>query len=454
MINRTPLPEPFLKRIRDTFSEAGYDAFTHSMNKHPVSSVRINPRKISGDSFSTETVPWCKYGFYLSQKPFFTKDPLFHAGAYYPQEASSMILWHILETLIPDKTRESLNVLDLCGAPGGKATLLASYLDGNGLLVTNEVIHSRAGILRENMLKWGAPNVVVSRSDPYEFSSLPGLFDIMIVDAPCSGEGMFRKGDTARREWSEENAAMCAVRQRRILKDAWPALREGGWLIYSTCTFNPRENEENLNWLTVENNAQIIRLKVPEEWGITEIPLKNGNGLAFYPHKVKGEGFFIAAAQKITSQKTTKLPKTKIKTPTVDSVIKKILKSPERYSFLADNELWRAFPKEKENILKLLKIKLNVIDYGIPIGTSGRKNLIPDPALAFSWEFNHIFPLLDLDKEAVLHYLKGETPKADNRLSRGYMTVTYNHIPLGFVKNVGNRLNNLFPKGWRIRMDI
>ncbi|SFE97150.1 methyltransferase RsmF C-terminal domain-like protein [Thermophagus xiamenensis] len=455
MNNKTPLPEAFLARIRKTFPLPEQEQLVQSLELPPISSVRINPRKTNINFPASQPVPWCKHGFYLKERPLYTINPLFHAGAFYPQEASSMFLWHILEQLLPKADREDIKILDLCGAPGGKASLIASLLDGQGLLVANEVIRSRAEILKENMLKWGAPNVVVTRSDPAKFTELSGLFDIMVVDAPCSGEGMFRKGDWARSQWSQDNTALCAVRQRRILQDAWPALKENGLLIYSTCTFNPEENEENLKWLVKKQMAEVLTLTTPSEWNITEIPVETGNGLAFYPHKVKGEGFFIAVVRKNEFQKPLSVRKPKKKsviTPTSD--VAALLKYPQQFSFFENLNQWSAFPQKYESLLFLLQKQLDIINFGIVLGNQQRKKFTPALTLPFSWEFNNRFPTIDLDKEEALHYLKGETLLPKQGLPNGVVLLTYQNIPIGFVKNVGTRCNNLFPKNWRIRMEI
>ncbi|MFO8000631.1 MAG: RNA methyltransferase [Marinilabilia sp.] len=448
-----PLPFSFLRRMQEQLPEDEFRPFTEELGKPPLTSVRLNPRKPGWNDGEYETVPWCEHGRYFTEKPVFTLDPLFHAGAYYPQEASSMVLWHILETIAAESGRD-LNILDLCGAPGGKATLIASFLDGEGVLVTNEVVRSRARILRENIIKWGAPNVVVSQSDPSVFSTLPGLFDVMVVDAPCSGEGMFRKGDTARREWSEENAAHCAWRQRRILEDAWEALNKGGWLVYSTCTFNPAENEENLEWLIREHGAEVITPEVPDEWGIEKIPAGGGSALAFFPHKVKGEGFFIALLrknEKAQSSKFPKMPKNRAKVP---EEARRLTDLPDRFSFLEENGQWTAFPREHERMLLLLQKQLNILQYGILLGTMGRKEMVPDHALIMSWIYNNYFPVFEMSKNEALHYQKGEVPAVPSGMPGGFIVVTFRKIPLGFLKNVGPRFNNLYPKEWRIRMEI
>ncbi|GAB3814418.1 hypothetical protein GCM10028895_07510 [Pontibacter rugosus] len=229
------------------------------------------------------------FGILPTRTSFFTLDPLLHAGAYYVQEASSMFLEQALKQSID--LDESLHVLDLCGAPGGKSTHLASLISKDSLLVANEVIRSRASILAENVTKWGSGNVLVTSNDPREFSRLPDFFDVMVIDAPCSGEGMFRKDHAAVGEWSEENVNLCAQRQQRILMDVWDALKPGGLLIYSTCTWNEKENEENIAWLAAQEGVESIKLEVQPEWGIIPTQLNGLEGYRFYPHRVQGEGF-------------------------------------------------------------------------------------------------------------------------------------------------------------------
>ncbi len=449
-----PLPEGFIKRMQSHFEKDEFHSFIQSFDTPSWSSVRVNPRKHEDRICGYEQVPWCPQGFYLQKKPLYTLDPAFHAGAYYPQEASSMVLWHILKE-IEDEAGQDLRILDLCGAPGGKSTLIASFLDGKGLLVANEVIQSRARILRENIIKWGAPNVVVTQSDPSVFSRLPGLFDVMVVDAPCSGEGMFRKGEVARKEWSEENTKHCAIRQRRILKDSWDALKEDGWLIYSTCTFNPDENEENLKWILQEKEAEISSLQVPDAWGATAIPVGQGNGLAFFPHRVKGEGFFVAIIRKRGSAGSLKKSHSEKTISKVPSVIERLVEAPESFSFFQRNQLWFAFPRKQADVLLRLQKHLYLLHAGIPLGMEGRKGFVPDHALALNWQLaDGCFQEIQLSEDAALHYLKGESLVGDRDLSRGIFLVSCNRNRLGFVKNVGNRFNNLYPKEWRIRMSI
>ena len=365
-----------------------------------------------------------------------------------------MVLEAVFEQIARSSGHE-LKVLDLCGAPGGKSTLMASFLDGKGLLVSNEVVPSRALILKENIIKWGAPNVVVTRSNPVDFKSLPGFFDVMVVDAPCSGEGMFRKGEIARQEWSEENTKICSARQRRILTDAWDALKENGWLIYSTCTFNPAENEENLQWLAKQVNMEVHPLPFPAAWGTRSMALLGGNAQAFYPHKARGEGFFVALIQKKESPaRSNRHNVRKIKPSRPPAMADHLLPNPSAWHFVERGSVWSAVPRPYQYHFQELSERLNVIYSGLLLGSPGRKEWLPNHALAMSWLCREGFPQLALSKPEALRYLKGEALSPAPGMERGFYAVTSQGQSLGFVKNVGNRLNNLYPKEWRIRMNI
>ena len=264
------------------------DALIAALQTERQTSIRINPLKIS--NLNLPKVPWCSSGYYLEKRPIFTLNPLFHAGAFYVQEASSMFLEQIIQ---PIATRP-LRVLDVCAAPGGKTTLALSLLPQGSILVANEVIKSRAQILSENLLKWGHSNCIVTNNDPKNFGFLKGFFDLVIVDAPCSGEGMFRKDDNAVSEWSPENVDLCSKRQLRILYDIWDCLAAEGTLIYSTCTFNERENEDVVSRFIAENNAKCEKIALQQEWNITEWEKNGAISYRFFPHKTKGEGFSVS----------------------------------------------------------------------------------------------------------------------------------------------------------------
>ncbi|MCL2073366.1 MAG: RNA methyltransferase [Marinilabiliaceae bacterium] len=402
----------FIKRIEKQFGNDSTQ-FLEALKLPPTISVRKNPSKPTDLWNNAEKVPWCDDGYYLLQKPAYTLDPLFHAGCYYPQEASSMIIDWLLRQL--DIKTENPIILDLCAAPGGKATLIVSFLNGNGLLIANEIIKNRSHILLENLIKWGYKNCLVTQNSPEVFFSFKNIFDIIVVDAPCSGEGMFRKDKRAIEEWSEINAEKCALRQRKILDDIWHSLKSGGFLIYSTCTFNPAENEENISKFAKENHAEVMKFTPPLSWGITSINIENGNGFAFYPHLTKGEGFFVTVIQKIDDNiaKCREMSNSKIKN--IDF-----------------------------STLKILERSKN-----------SKNRLIPAHSLAMSNDFinhNH-YPELELTLDDALKYLKGE-PLQSSGLKKGYLLLKYKGVSLGFGKEIGNRINNLYPINWRIKIKI
>ena len=296
-------PEDFIKRLKNQkYIDA--KALVKALEEPSPVSIRINKSKWSKIPLKAEPVLWCSNGYYLDNRPSYTLDPLFHSGCYYPQEASGMFLEQVISQT--SALSGNLRVLDLCAAPGGKSTHLSDIIGPDNLLVANEPIRSRAAVLAETITKWGLGNTLVTQNDPSAFGRLPGFFNIIVADAPCSGEGMFR-GETAVREWSVGNTVHCSERQKRILMDIWPALKENGLLVYSTCTFNPGENEENIKWLISKKEAECIRLDVSCFKGITEIDFEGIFGYGFYPDKVNGEGFFISVIRKTGRQEQTRI---------------------------------------------------------------------------------------------------------------------------------------------------
>jgi len=353
------------------------------------------------------------------------------------------------------ENHEDRIVLDLCAAPGGKSTHLLSLLDKNDLLISNEVIRSRVSVLDENLRKWGHQNVVVCSNDPADFGHLEGIFDVILVDAPCSGEGLFRRDSSAIQHWSVDNTNLCATRQRRILADVWTSLKSGGYLIYSTCTFNPEENEENLKWLAENNDVESIRIPIQESWGVEEIELNGLFGYRFLPHKVKGEGFYLTLIRKKDGSHSYPISK-KIKSrlekmPKQFSEVRNWLTS-ENSEFFAKNEFLIAFPENKIPVLNALFEQLRVISFGLPVAQFKKNDLLPEHTFALSVDRNPaIFETIDLDLQNALLYQKKEEIRIDSAI-KGWLLVQYQGVSLGFVKNLGNRVNNYFPKEWRIRM--
>ncbi len=449
----TPFPSDFEKRMREQLPEE-WGTFQDAHIENVPTSVRINPRKGSKEKplLSNERVMWSEFGYYLKERPTFTLDPLFHAGTYYVQEASSMLLEQAIKQLTDTTT--PIRVLDLCAAPGGKSTHLLSLLPEDSLLVSNEVIRARATILAENILKWGHSNVVVSNNDPQDFQRLKGFFDVIVVDAPCSGEGLFRKDAEARNEWSPENANLCSLRQRRILEDVWPALKEDGYLIYCTCTYNPEENENNLRRFVEEHNATSMELSLDKSWGISPIDSNGIKGYQCYPHQVKGEGFFISVLQKKENQVFARLRSTK-------NVFSKPVKLTSDYTqwltnsqqvFLQFQDYLLAFPDSLKHEIEFVASQLKIISAGITIGAIKHAKLIPDHSLAMSVHLNKKeFSILSVSKEEALTFLRKDNFWREG-LIKGFSIVEFEGTALGFANVLDNRMNNLYPAEWRIRM--
>jgi 16S rRNA C967 or C1407 C5-methylase (RsmB/RsmF family)/NOL1/NOP2/fmu family ribosome biogenesis protein len=443
------LPESFTNRMKMILGPE-YPVFRDSLDFAARNSIRINPKKIT-DTSHLEGVPGCTTGFYLKERPLYTLDPHFHAGAYYVQESSSMFL----EQFIPQPARKKVRILDLCAAPGGKSTHLASILSGEGLLVSNEVIHSRAVILSENLKKWGDSNIVVTCNDPKDFSRLPGFFDIIVVDAPCSGEGLFRRDHAAIEEWSESNAVLCSRRQQRILADVWPALAQGGMLVYSTCTFNHAENEENIAWLTEFAQIEPVVLQIPETWGVVETEAAGFPCYRFYPHQVKGEGFFIAAVRK-TSETATNISLRRKNGLTLAGKSEKHLLeklvSQQEISFVKFEKDYLALPSGLMLDLDLLKSSLRIVHAGVKVGEIIREDFNPAHELAVSTILKKAaFPQSEVSLEQAICYLK-KTDFSLNFEEKGWNLLTFQGQILGWAKNIGSRFNNNYPKEWRIRM--
>lgn len=445
-------PPAFARRMQQQLQQQ-WSEFLAAHRHGPSTSIRINPAKSGPKEF--EKVAWTSFGYYLDQRPSFTFDPLFHSGAYYVQEASSMFLEQVVKQTLD--LSEPLRVLDLCAAPGGKSTHLLSLLNEQSLLVTNETIRSRATILAENIQKWGAHNVVVTNNDPEDFQDAEGLFDLIVVDAPCSGEGLFRKDPQANKEWSEENVTLCSQRQQRILHHVWPALRQNGILVYCTCTYNEKENEETLARLSKEKAAESVKINLERSWGVEEV-MKNGVcAYRFYPHRVKGEGFFIAAVRKLEEQpevaihkkKTFDHPSTKISERLCDW-----LQHPEALEFIKHDELILALPRQYLFEIGFLSKFLRVIQKGTAVATLKHEKLIPEHAFALSTAINaKHFNSLELSLEEAIAYLRKDVLNLPH-VTKGFTLMKYQQVPIGWSNLLGNRMNNLYPSAWRIRNDF
>lgn len=435
----TALPTEFAQRCKD-------DPFTPNdllaaLDREAPTSVRLHPHRVAVFA-GAKPIPWSTQGLYLPQRPSFTYDPFFHAGAYYPQEAGSMYLEQVFKTL---KLPSNPVVLDLSAAPGGKSTLLASLLDHKGILLANEINRSRAYILSENLTKWGYANTFVCNHKPSELHVLDGQIDLLVVDAPCSGEGMFRKDHNARNEWSIKNATTCALRQTDILREVWPLLKEGGHLIYSTCTFNPNENEVQLKDFIEQEQA--IAIDLPYFEGLQEDRLHLG--YYFFPNQVKSEGFYIAAIKKIVPQPNgyKKLDKSEPKLG-IPEELKSLLKTDIALQFWqADEQLYATTPMAYEFYKRMRG--LSFLKTGLHVAQRGKKAWTPAYDMVYSFPLHWGLPVKELDYATALEFLNGQSQHWV--AEAGFYYMKYNNQPIGMIKQIGTRYNNLHPTEWRIR---
>jgi 16S rRNA C967 or C1407 C5-methylase (RsmB/RsmF family) len=410
------LPQEFIDYTSNLFGADRWQRFLKALEEPTPTSIRFNPYKKGEEIIFPQTnpVPWCRQGFYLKERPDFTKDPLLHAGVYYVQEAASMFLDLVLQQYI----KKPLLALDLCAAPGGKSTLMRAALPQGSLLVSNEPDRKRANILLENMQKQGHSEVLVTHNYPIDFNKTNWTFDLILVDAPCSGEGLFRKDKEAIKEWSLNNVLFCQKRQRQILSDIWPCLKEGGFLIYSTCTFNTRENEENVKFIMQELGADILPVAIKPEWQICGSLLENfkESVYRFIPGTTQSEGLFIAVLRKKgISSKPTILPQTARRHAQANKLI-------------------------------------HLLSDGNPDYEEKGKEKIPTAAQALSLNFpKEKYPQVDLTLEQALRFLHRESFALPAAMPKGFVMVCYKNHPLGFMKNLGDRANNLYPKNWAIR---
>lgn len=440
----------------------------------PVTSIRLNPAKLPDPAvlhFVTENlhplegngfpvrIPWTSSGYSLATRPFFTYDPLLHAGGYYVQEASSMFLEHIFRGITAGDT--PLKVLDLCAAPGGKSTLLQSVLHKNSLLVANEAIRGRVAVLTENLTKWGAENVVVTNNDPSDFARLPHFFDVMLIDAPCSGSGLFRRDPKAMEEWSLSNVTLCQQRQQRIIADAWPALKPGGLLLYATCSFSREEDEDIADWIASVMDTDSLEVPFDPTWGIIESRSnkRNAAGYRCWPHRVKGEGFFIAAFRKKGETPASHHPlhrrNQQSPSPVKAEGLRAWLSESDDLSFYEHRESIRYLPRIFDDSLRyMFGNRINIVQYGVAMGKPIKEALMPHAALALCGRLSPSAVRIPLNLAQSLHYLRrDEIILSDSERMNGWALASYNTLGLGWMKVLQRRVNNYFPKEWRILKD-
>lgn len=436
------LPEEFLNRMKSRLN-SDFDDFVSAYEQPSVQSIRLNPKKKTNFFDELNRVQWYEEGRFLNQKKQFITDPLWHAGVYYVQESSSMILAAVFRQIYGENSPKS--VLDLCAAPGGKSTLLQSLISDESVMTANEVIKSRAQILKENHIRLGiSDKLIITQNDPRDFGKLNEVFDYVQIDAPCSGEGMFRKEEAALREWSEANCKLCTERQNRIIANVFPAVSKDGYIVYSTCTFNPDENEKLIYKICNEFEVESIQLNFDPDWKITEVNYNGVYGYYFYPHKVQGEGLFVSVMKKKSGYGLN-----------LQSSLRKEKSS--KIDFLIDDENifqrnghFHYESSELNNFKALISNKLNIIYSGIELGELKGKDFIPAQSMANFHKTLHLFPKIEVTETQALEFLRGNDPKLFPE-EKGIYLLTYKNFELGWIKFIGNRTNNYYPKPWRIR---
>ncbi len=442
------LPVDFIKQIERLLPQESKAMLSAIGDSDPSVSVRANTGRGANVPGNASTVPWCTEGFYLDQRPQFTFDPMWHAGMYYVQDASSMFIHHVIRSLV----KETAVYLDLCAAPGGKTTAALQALPQGSLVVANEIVVSRARVLADNVARWGNPWSAVTCCAPRALGKLNHTFDIIAADVPCSGEGMMRKDDEAVSQWSPALVEQCAQRQRSIIADIWPALKPGGLFIYSTCTYNTEENELMLQHLVDDYGAEPVKVPTLPGW-----PIHEGIGTAlpcyrFLPHLTRGEGLFMAVVRKPADEslRPAKLSKKQRPQSRTDAprTLKQWLENEKDYQVTVTGDTVAAVPRQHAQVIDMLAA-CNLMQAGVTLGTIKGKNCVPAHSLALSTALNReAFPVVELDYAGAISYLRGEAITVD--APRGYVIVAFNGTPLGWVNNLGNRANNMYPKPLRI----
>jgi 16S rRNA C967 or C1407 C5-methylase (RsmB/RsmF family)/NOL1/NOP2/fmu family ribosome biogenesis protein len=442
------LPDKFLESLEGT---QGYDkeSFIAAHQECIPVSIRLHPFKKNDcvDLPILKEVPWCTTGRYLQNRPSFTFDPAWHGGMYYVQEASSMFLHHALESSMKGDSNEK-KILDLCAAPGGKSTLLAALFP-DGLIVSNEAIRSRLGVLHENTIKWGMPNTVITNEDAASFGNLPGFFDVMVVDAPCSGSGLFRRQPAAASTWSEQQVHHCSMRQKKILTDALPALKEGGLLVYATCSFSKEENEDIVDWICSQEDFTPISIPLKDVWGIVSTWTEKNKCCCyrFYPGLVAGEGFFLAMLRKnYSSTSLCMSSKTSLSELVDKDILKDFIHHEVALRYLNHAKQIKAVSPIVWEYLTTLKT-LHITHAGILCGEL-KPSFTPNHALAVSTIMSPTFPSYSVNKEQAIHYLKKNS--LDHIEKKGWLLVKYENCALGWIRSIPNRINNYYPTDWRI----
>lgn len=441
----TQLPKQFLQALNAHFDDQTVKIIVDAMESVAPTSIRFNKLKPVKSELEGESIDWCTEGLMLSERPNFGLDPLFHAGAYYVQESSSMFLARILNALQLDQ--EPIKAADLCAAPGGKTTLLLDNIHPKSTVLANEVDSTRCSILKENLLKWGRSNMIITNSKVEQLSSLISKFDLILLDAPCSGEGMFRKDEFARKQWNEGLVAQCANIQTGLIQEAQRLLKPGGLLIYSTCTLNPIENEQNID----EALKSGFELALPAEFeneSVLHPAAHSGNCLGYYllPGKSTGEGlFFSVLRNSVThSSRSPKLPKPRL--IRLEDYVNQLANPIDFDHYVEHSNQVFGYDGALE-FLKEVLASAYVKQIGLPVYEIKKQLLIPNHGLAMD---PRSVPDFNLNLMNALEYLRKQNIPADEA-SIGWKIAGFQGISLGWLKVLEKRINNYYPGSLRLR---
>lgn len=467
MIEDNFLPQDFKAKIRSEIGEKRAEILFSALSGEPETSIRVNRHKPTPRTLYPDMTPveWCGSGSYLAERPAFTANPLLHVGVFYVQDASSMIYETIVEKIMEwraesgERRAERMTVCDLCAAPGGKSTAILNALPDGSVMLANEFSPSRANILKENLCKYGYPDTIVTNADTSRLAKMKGVFDLVAIDAPCSGEGMMRKDTTARSQWSDGLVRQCSMMQREIIENGVEMLASGGYLIYSTCTFNTTEDEENATWIAETFGLEPVNTGLAGKYGIQPEVKGDTPCLRFMPGFTRGEGLFVAVFRKPSTQPGESVrgkgkKKGNKRTEKIDKMIMESARtwiSKEFEIINHDGRLLAMLP-ETASLLEAIPKGVRIMSAGVEVGEIKGKDLIPAHSLAMSTAMAHKFPEVELSKEDALRYLSKEAILLPEGIPKGYVTVTFQGYPLGFLKNLGNRTNNLYPAEYRIRL--
>lgn len=440
MIDKAKLPDEFLTRVKNQVDD--YSDFVSSiMTSNPPVSIRLNNVKtpVQFNWNLGAVVPWNSSGRYLEERPFYKRDPLFHAGCYYPMEASSMFLEHVLDQI--ELEQDDL-ILDLCAAPGGKSLILRDHFPKNPV-ISNEIDSKRVHVLKENVIKWGSQNHLVVQSDAKRLSESGLKYHLIMIDAPCSGEGLFRKDIESRNEWTVERASGCSVRQREILQDVLPMFATGAYLIYSTCTYNPEENDERIQQLLETELFELIEINLDPEWNI----VKSKYGYQFWPHRLNGEGFYCSLLRFVGENKQVDFPSVKSNKKEKKEIIRTKLIPEDFFVQIHDQKVFASTNWERK-LVSVLEGYCKFVRKSLYLGELKGADLIPSYDFAMSAHGKTLENRMELTDSDAMKYLSGQALIL--AANKGPVLLTYRGVALGVGKSNGQRINNLLPKHLRV----